>query len=103
MNNSRIRNFKIMLKYYTRDKNGNRNGCLIAISDGESFAIGYSKCRKGDKFDKNLGTKIALARAEKILSQQIDAIEIPFSMSEDFDKMSERAVRFFKPKENKNA
>lgn len=64
MNNTIIP--KHTLVSYVRDKNRNPRGMLIAIKKGKkgNFHIGYSMCRKEDTFDKNMGFKIALGRAE---------------------------------------
>jgi hypothetical protein len=50
---------------YSRDKKGNPHGVLVAIKRGDKggFNIGYAQCRKGDKFSKNMGLKIAVGRA----------------------------------------
>jgi hypothetical protein len=51
---------------YLRDKNHNPKGVLVAVKKGNrgNFHIGYSMCRKDDTFDKSMGVKIALGRAE---------------------------------------
>lgn len=53
-----------LLKTYIRDEHRNPKGVVVAIhtDDGE-FKFGYSLCGPNDKFDKKLGTAIALRRA----------------------------------------
>jgi hypothetical protein len=51
---------------YSRTKHGDPTGVIVAKKNGNNgdFTIGYAQCRKGDKFNKNMGLKIALGRAE---------------------------------------
>lgn len=51
---------------YSRKKNGDPVGVLVAKKIGKNgdFTIGYAQCRKGDKFSKKMGLKIALGRCE---------------------------------------
>jgi len=53
-----------MLIKYVRDKNRNLVGVVVAIGRDQ---IGWSKCnfKKGDRFNKDLGKQIAIARAKK--------------------------------------
>ena len=49
-----------MLTRYTRDENHQKIGMVVAIGRGK---IGWSRCQFPDKFNKDLGFKIALGRA----------------------------------------
>ncbi len=61
-----------MLVRYARDKNNQKIGVVVALGKGK---IGWSSCYQGneqdwnappaDKFNKELGLKIAIGRAEK--------------------------------------
>lgn len=52
------------LKTYIRDKNRNPKGVAVVVLDEDGqFKFGYSLCCPKDQFDKELGTKIALRRA----------------------------------------
>jgi hypothetical protein len=55
---------------YSRDKKGNPRGVLVAVKIGDrgDFNIGYAQCRKEDKFSKNVGLKIALGRANPVVT-----------------------------------
>lgn len=57
---------KYSLITYTRDKKNNPRGVLVAVPSGTKgdFRIGYAQCRKEDTFNKKMGLKIALGRAE---------------------------------------
>lgn len=51
---------------YLRDKNRNPYGVLVGVkNDDGKVTVKFSLCRKGDKFNKNLGLQIAFRRAEK--------------------------------------
>jgi hypothetical protein len=56
---------KPALKQFIRAKNGQPIGLIVAIKDGDSFRIGWSltAVKKGDKFNKHLGERIAISRA----------------------------------------
>jgi hypothetical protein len=84
-----------MIKQYIRNKNGQPIGCLVAEKQGDKYAIGFSKCRKGDKFDKKFGTEVAQRRANMLLHHD-RYYEIPHSIADAYQKMSERAARLFK-------
>lgn len=55
---------------YSRDKKGNPHGVLVSVKTGDrgGFNIGYSQCRKGDTFSKSMGLKIALERANPVVT-----------------------------------
>lgn len=55
---------KTMIKKYIRDEKRNPHGVVVCVKqeDGKEL-FGYSLCNPLDKFDKKLGTAIALARA----------------------------------------
>ena len=54
------------LKEYIRnEKNGQPIGIIVAKKvDDDKVRIGFSLCNPKDRFDKTLGEKIALSRAE---------------------------------------
>ena len=54
-----------LISYY-RDKKNNPRGVLVAIPHGNSgdYVIGFSQCRKSDKFSKDMALKIAIGRAK---------------------------------------
>lgn len=51
---------------YSRDKKRVPTGVLVAIKLGDNgeFNIGYAQCCKNDRFNKKMGLKIAIGRAE---------------------------------------
>jgi hypothetical protein len=54
---------KPFVKRYIRDEKNNPRGVVVFVKDGDKELFGYSLCNPSDKFDKKLGTTIALARA----------------------------------------
>lgn len=84
------------------DKKGNiktvskRYGCVVATIDPEfpdQIIIGWSKCKKGDVWNKNTGIQIALGRAHNGTGQNT---VVPNDIKEAMDKMEVRAKRYFK-------
>ena len=79
---------------YTRNRKGERNGCLVAsVVDGK-VRIGYSKCHKADEFDKSLARSIAESR---MLNDKKDyTTTLPSSMLEEFKRFNVRCGKYFK-------
>jgi len=49
---------------YVRNKKGIPYGVLVGVKrEGGGFNLGYSLCKKGDKFSKEMALKIAIGRA----------------------------------------
>ena len=79
---------------YTRNRKGERNGCLVASKIGGVVRIGYSKCHNADEFDKHLGKRMAEGRMN---NTNVDYTqEIPASMYEEFVRFTNRCSKFFK-------
>jgi hypothetical protein len=75
---------------------GPKVGLLIALKreDG-SIGIGWSKCAKQDKFNKELAETIAVGRA--LLWDWNESQEnTPFAISRDLQHFRERAYKYFK-------
>lgn len=78
-----------MLLEYVRDKQGHPIGVVVATGANR---IGWSKVNgKLDKFDKNLGIKIAKGRAASGTVTRTPSEVKPY-----FKKMYYRAQRYFK-------
>jgi hypothetical protein len=87
-----------MIFEYVRDKHGHKRGVVCAI--GRDY-IGWSLCNRsmGDRFNKELGLKIAEGRASKvyIINDPREWSEtIPPSAWPSFKRMIERAKKYFK-------
>jgi hypothetical protein len=86
-----------MIYEYVKNEHGHRKGIVCATS---KFGIGWSLCHNNDIFDKNLALKIAEGRARKLekLSEEEEevTIKIPESITNIFDKMVDRADRYYK-------
>lgn len=71
--------------------NGKRIGMFVADVGADNIVdFGYSLCKKGDKFNKEMAIKIAVARMES------NTLSIPPSIWEDFEKFYRRAESYFK-------
>jgi hypothetical protein len=51
-----------MYKQFIRDKNFNPIGVIFGDNINNEVHIGWSLCRRGDRFDKKRGDSIAIAR-----------------------------------------
>ena len=79
-----------MLLEYIKDHKGKRIGVVVALS---ADCIGWSLCKKCDKFDPKLGQRIAEGRAA---DRKDYSFEIPHTVKPYVEKMTERANRYFK-------
>ena len=75
-----------MLVKYVRNKKKKKIGVLVATGRDQ---VGWSLCRKTEKFDSNKGIDIAMIRTK---SDEKPAS----SISKEYDKMVERAERYYK-------
>ena len=76
-----------MLLEYIRNRKGEKIGVVVALN---KWSVGYSLCKKGDRFDKQLGLEIAVGRAE------YSTTLVPRTVKHIFEKMAIRANRYFK-------
>lgn len=69
--------FKVVIKH--KRKNGQKVGTVVAFRNvnESSIYLGVSKCRKGDKFEKHLGIKLAIERAVKVSARSIKLNKLP--------------------------
>lgn len=81
-----------MIYEYVRDRNGHPLGVVCALGKKD---IGWSLCnrRMGDKFNKELGLKIAQGRA---ITSYVKDKKVPQTITPILEKMKERAKRYFK-------
>lgn len=80
-----------MIFSYVKNENGQRIGIVTAISVD---SIGWSMCHMSkDKFDKDLGLRIALGRAKNGSNTSIPRNS---NLISTLDIMAERAARYFK-------
>jgi len=81
---------------YARNKKGDPIGVLVAKRRGNNgdFTIGYSQCRKGDKFSKKLGLKIALGRCENGSYEVLD--RMPHNLRRNLSSFIQRCEKYYK-------
>jgi len=77
-----------ILKYH-RNRKGTPRGVVVATENG----IGWSLCRKTDRFSKRTGVNIAFDRANNPESKRL---AIPSSLTKEFLNMEGRRKHYFK-------
>ena len=80
---------------YTRKKNGQLNGCLVAAKIGNEIRIGFSKCCSTDVFKKSRAKELAEGRMNKHTVIDIRK-RIPASMAEDLGQFEGRILKYYK-------
>lgn len=86
---------KTTIKRYIRDESNNPHGVVVAIKAGNKILYGYSLCNPRDRFNKKLGTAIALARAT---SPKESEPKVPYRRKlvlEHLDVLEDKAHRYF--------
>ncbi len=88
-----------MLVKYARNRKNQRIGVIVAIS---ATQIGWSMCnfKMGDRFDRDRGKKIAIARAWKEKYRTQDINQVPHSIRWEVINMVLRACSYFKNLKN---
>ena len=103
---------KVIIKYTEK-------ACEIALVDGLNVYLGLSICHENDSFNRKLGRKIALGRAEfafklakgeknqrKRKAYRADEFKIPLYQSETFDdvvKLDEFIIDFLPKRRTQEA
>ena len=78
----------ILVEFTRNQRTNQRNGVVVGTSRNK---IGWSLCKKGDKFDPQFGLKIAFGRIEKE-----SVAPIPHEIKSVYENMKSRAERYFK-------
>lgn len=80
---------------YIRGKKQNPKGVLVAVKKGNqgNFHIGYSMCRKDDTFNKTMGVKIALGRAETTNLETFT--KTPYAIRKNLTDFVQRCERYY--------
>ena len=86
---------KTLIKYL-RKENGQPYGCVVAVDFGSvalgrKFKLGWSKCRKGDKFNKEQAVSMAKDKAQYGWDGAT-----PRDVCGELTLMHKRALRYFK-------
>ena len=86
----------MLVKYIT--KNGERIGVVVADKVSDSvYNIDYSICSSYDKFDKELGRKIAIERCHRSVNRKRRVNqEIHPDAVKEYIKMANRCKKYFK-------
>jgi hypothetical protein len=82
------------LVHYVREKNGTPRGVLVAVKMDGSHFIGWSYCRKTDRFTKERAIDIAVGRAMSGTALTTD--HMPQQLSRDLPIFIERCKKYYK-------
>jgi len=86
---------KYTLIHYVRKNNGEPYGVLVALKGEEGYHVGYSMCRKGDRFEKRMGLQIAIGRANfDTESHSLD--NVPRDLKKVLPSFINRCKRYYK-------
>jgi hypothetical protein len=91
---------KYTLISYSRDKKRNPTGVLVAIKTGNNgeFNLGYAQCCKDDRFNKKMGIKIAIGRAEiSNFNDWFFSHKVPFTIRKMLPAFIKRCEKYYKP------
>ncbi len=78
---------------YSRKKNGQLNGCMVATLADDKIKFGYSKCNKVDRFSKAFARQLAVDRMN---SERVCFENVPESMIKDAAKFVARIFKYYK-------
>lgn len=83
------------LTQFVRDRNGQPRGLVVATVIDGTVRLGwsYTHVKAGDRFKKEKAYSIAFGRAENGWG---DSVTMPHRVSKVYDKMADRASKYFK-------
>lgn len=81
---------------YIRNKKGEPRGVVVAVKNEGEVLYGYSLCNPVDKWNKQRGVKIAIARALSDGYNLPEASNSAKMVIERFEHLSDRALKYFK-------
>lgn len=85
-----------VIKQYIRDEKNNPRGVCVAVRDNDEIFYGFSLCNPEDKYDKDLGLRIALNRASAPSYQLPKVEDRNDQVRSAFENLEERALKYFK-------
>ena len=85
---------KNILVSYIRDNKGIPHGVIVALKrENGTVGINYSFCRKTDRFNKDIGIKIAMGRA---LNNNKNFVLCPHEIYKKMNFIFDRAEKYFR-------
>ncbi len=85
-----------VIKQYIRDEKNNPRGVAVAVRENDEVFYGFSLCNPKDKYDKDQGLKIALARAFAPSYHLPDSTDTINTVLKAYEDLESRALRYFK-------
>ncbi len=82
---------------HIKNSKGNPIATVVSKKINGKIYYGVSKCCKDDRFEKEIGTAIALGRLH-VSSQRVDPLltNVPHSIKRQFIRFIDRSIRYFK-------
>lgn len=85
-----------LIKTYIRDEKNNPRGVAVAVRRNDEIFYGFSLCNPEDVYDKELGLKIAVNRAESP-TYLLPGVEDRYvAVLNAYEDLEARALRYFK-------
>lgn len=82
-----------MIIQYVRNKKNDPVGVVLAEAiTNNNYSIGWSKCRKGDKYSKSFGKDVAIGRLGAITHK---GKVVPRDVAKVLEVVKERARKYF--------
>jgi hypothetical protein len=85
-----------IIKQYIRDEKNNPRGVTVAVRENNEVFYGFALYNPEDKYDKDRGLKIALARATAPAYQLPNVPDRLESVLKAYDDLEARALKYFK-------
>lgn len=85
-----------VIKEYIRDEKNNPRGVCVAVRENDEIFYGFSLCNPEDKYNKDLGYRIAMNRAQAPTYQLPAVEERCQAVLNAFENLEERALKYFK-------
>jgi hypothetical protein len=91
----------IRKQYIRNPKTNEPQGVVVLVKDEGKFLFGYSLCSPRDRFNKKMGTAIALARAThpEAINEEVFYPDVPERkklVENNYKTLEERAIKYFK-------
>lgn len=80
---------------YIRDRRGRPVGALVAVKADGGFRVGYSLCRRQDRFCKRMAIKIAVGRGLANAEETSPGEIMPHAVRKALPEFKSRCERYY--------
>lgn len=84
------------LMQYNRDAQGHRRAVVVAFKLDDNLYVGWSQCKKPDRFNLNRGLEIAISRAMKGSHVKPANYRSGQNFEETYNHLMQRASHYYK-------